>query len=271
MFCEHLFKNNKNIELQWKVHEEWGNQLKINPLRDGDSFLDHLARSMTEVFISHRLGNLIRYIIKKNYYFSNHDEIDRIHDLSNWIFSGTDAESIHVRKGVNPKHILHSLFHNHIKMRETIHYDSIVKFGLKAFKDEMIHYVGLAIDEYKREEEHQEFIHALRNYISKKQPSLQVVHVIQGKTFTFYQENGKLLSKLELKKIMDQEPLYLFGLDGGNEMNLAPLIAMAPRRIKIYGDDLSEPKTQTVMNIFQEKVEFESIRKFPFQHMKKEQ
>src|SRR5690606_4971084 len=123
------------------------------------------SNSMTEVFITHRLGNLIKNIIKKHYYFSNSDEIERIHDLSNWIFSGNDAESIHVRKGVNLKHVLYSAFHRNIQDRTTVHYDSIVKFGLKTFKDDMIHYVGLAIDEYKREEEHQEFINGLRNYV----------------------------------------------------------------------------------------------------------
>jgi hypothetical protein len=66
---------------------------------------------------------------------------------------------------------------------------------------------------------------------------------------------------------MQSEALYIFGLDE-NELNLAPLIAMVPEKIKIYGNDPSEAKTMTVINIFQEKVIFEHDRHFPFPYKK---
>ncbi len=265
MFCEHLFRNDKEIELHWKIHEEWGNHIQIEKKLSDEHLIHVVAKSMTNVFIVHRLGNLIKHIIKKYYYYSNNDEIERIHDLTNWIFAGKDQDSIQVRKnkGVDLNQLLISLFISNVKNTEIIHYDSVVKFGLKAFKDEMIQYVGLAIDEYKREEEHQEFVYMLRDYISKKEPGIPIIHIVQGKSFAFYQESGKLLSKLELQTIMQKEPLYIFGLDV-DELNLAPLIAMAPKKIKIYGEDPAEPKTLTVINVFQEKAEFESIQKFPF-------
>ena len=68
---------------------------------------------------------------------------------------------------------------------------------------------------------------------------------------------------MELRHLMYQEPLYLVGLDA-NEMNLSPLIAIAPQKIYIYGDHPSEPKTLTVINVFQEKVYFKSLSHFPF-------
>jgi hypothetical protein len=41
-------------------------------------------------------------------------------------------------------------------------------------------------------------------------------------------------------------------------------VAMAPEKIKIYGDHPSEPKTLTVINVFQERVDFEPYNNFPF-------
>ncbi|WP_085991724.1 sporulation protein YtxC [Oceanobacillus senegalensis] len=268
-FCEHLFLKSNQIELQWKIHKDWGNHIQIKRNIPQKSLLEIISKSLTNVFIAYRLGSLIKYIIKKNYYFTNNEEIERIHDLTIWIVSGNDEGSLQVRKRTDkdPWELLHSLFFDHIKETKTIHYDSIVKFGLKVFKDQMIHYVGLAIDEYKREEDHQEFLSVLRDYITKKESKISMVHILQGDSFTFFKESGKPFSIMELRTMMQQEPLYIFGLE--DEMNLAPLIAMAPEKIKIYGEDPAEPKTLTVINVFQEKVKFESVRTFPFRFRSK--
>lgn len=59
----------------------------------------------------------------------------------------------------------------------------------------------------------------------------------------------------------------MIGLDE-NEMNLAPLIALLPSNIFIYGDDSSEARTLSIINIFQERVTFCSLNKFPFNRKK---
>ncbi|WP_099158727.1 putative sporulation protein YtxC [Virgibacillus ndiopensis] len=262
-FCEHLFRYNKQIELHWKTDKDWGNQLQLDYNLPDNETLETIAQSMVDVFKLHRLTDMIKNIIKDYYYYSNTDEMERIMDLTNWIFSGEDDDSLQVRKNQDPSQLLLSLFIANIKNTSTIHYDSIVKFRLKVFKDQLIHYVGLAIDEFKREEDHQAFVNTLRDYIAKKESGFNVIHVLQGSTFSFFRDNGKRFSKMELRMIMQQEPLYIVGLDE-NELNLAPLVAMAPKKIKIYGDHPSEPKTLTVINVFEEKVEFEPYHKFPF-------
>ncbi|AXI09656.1 putative sporulation protein YtxC [Oceanobacillus zhaokaii] len=265
-FCEHLFRHTKDIEINWKANEEWGNEIHFETVHAG--LVDTIAKSMADVFIIHRLGTMIKHIIEDFYYYSNSDEIERIHDLTTWIYTGGDGDSLQLRNSKadrtkNPNQLLSSLFIASMKNTAVIHYESIVTFRLKAFKDELIHYVGIAIDEFKREEDHQSFINMLREYIAKKEALLPVIHIIQGNNFTFYKESGKPFTNMELRTLMQKEPLYIVGLDE-NEMNLAPLVAMTPRKIKIYGDDPSEPKTLTVINVFQEKVEFQALRHFPF-------
>ena len=262
-FCEHVFRYNKQIELHWKTNEDWGNHLKFEDKIPKNDFTEVIAKSMVDVFIAHRLGDMIKYVIKDFYYYSNTDEIERIMDLTYWIFTGDDADSLSVRKDKDPKLLLQSLFIANIKNTATVHYDSIVKFRLKVFRDQIIHYVGLAIDEFKREEDHQAFINMLREYIAKKEPSYDIIHILQNSTFSFFKQNGKRFTKMELHKLIQKEPLYIVGLDE-SELNLAPLVAMAPKKIKIYGDHPSEPKTLTVINVFQEKVDFEPYNHFPF-------
>ncbi|WP_237566194.1 putative sporulation protein YtxC [Oceanobacillus massiliensis] len=262
-FCENLFRKHKQIELNWKTDDKWGNHLKFKEQLPLNELMDVIAGTMAEVFMEHRLGSTIRRIIKDYYYYRDHEEIDRIHDLTHWIITGDDDECRRMRQNKDQRVFLKSLFIANLKENFEFHFDSIVNFRLKPFKDQLIYFVGLAIDEFKREEDHQAFVDMLRAYVMKKEPGLPVIHILQGNTFTFYKQNGKRLSNIELRVMMKKEPLYIVGLHD-NEFNLAPLIAMAPEKLKIYGDDPSEPKTLTVINVFQEKVDFEPISNFPF-------
>ncbi|CDQ39359.1 MULTISPECIES: sporulation protein YtxC [Virgibacillus] len=269
-FCEKVRQYNKHINLHWKTHEEWGNHIQFDDQIPNQILISAIAKSLTNVFISQRLGKLITNVIEDFYYYTSLDEKEEILELTNWIMSGKDKDSLTVRKKEDPYQVLESLFIANIKDTSTIHFDSLVKFRLKVFRDYVIHYVGLAIDEYKREEEHQEFVNMLREYISNREPIVDTVHIIQGNSFSFYKQNGRPFSTMELRVLMQKEPLYIVGLDE-DELNLAPLVAMSPRRIYIYGDHPSEPKTLTVINVFQEKVTFEPFNHFPFPYYSKKE
>lgn len=263
-FCESLFKKNKQIELNWKTDKDWGNHIQFNYNNTDNQTLDVVAQAMVTVFLTFRLSTLIKQVIQDDYFFSNMYEIERISDITYGSLTGEDLDCPKVIiQNDNPERILHSIFITNLKSSTTIHFDSIVKFQLKPFKDKLVYYVGLAIDEFKREEDHQTFVNMLREYIEHKKPKFNEIYLIQGEYFTFYKSNGKSFTTMELRTIMREEPLYMVGLDN-DEMNLAPLIAMAPERIHIYGDHPSEPKTLTVLNVFQERVRIYPSHEFPF-------
>lgn len=264
-FCEHLFSHHKHIELYWKNNEEWGSHLQFNNRIINDEATEAIANSLVHLFIEHHLPGLIRKMIKTYFYYTNQDEVDRILNLTEWIFSGKDKNSLHMRGQENPQEILKDIFKENISEKRTIHFDSIVNFRLKSFKNKMIKYIGFAIDEFKREEDHQMFINMLREFIENKEAKYQDIHIVQGDSFTFYKSNGERFSNMELRLIMHEEPLYIVGLDD-KEFNLAPLVALAPKNITIYGDNPSESKTLTIINVFQERVVLKPYRKFPFQH-----
>lgn len=265
-FCEQLFHYNKHIELQWKTNKDWGNQLQLKQMIH-EQTLEYVGQSIVDVFCMYRLTHSIQYIIKNIYYFENSEEIERILELSHWLIL-SDNEETSFKKQKNPILTLTSIFMENLRHTTSFHYDSIVKFRLKPFKEELVYFVGLAIDEFKREEDHQTFIHMLREYIVHKKARYEEVYVIQGENFTFFKPNGKRFSKLELERFMRNEPLYMVGLDI-NEWNLAPLVALAPQKINIYGNHPSEPKTLTVINIFQERVTLKSLNQFPFYNYEK--
>jgi len=264
-FCENLFRYNKQIEFNWKIHEEWGNQLQFIEQAINHDTVQSMAKAMADVFIEHRLANWLKTIIKEKYYYTDEDEIDRILELTYWIYQEADLHTPYFKNIPSPSKLLQHLFMKNTDQVTTIHFDSIVQFRLQSFKNILIEFVGLAIDEFKQEEDHQAFVDMLRKYIAKKESNHKEIHVLQGKDFTFFNENGKKFSNIELRRMIHEEPLYIVGLDV-EELNLAPLIAIAPKKITIYGDNPSEPKTLTVINVFQERVVFEPSHRFPFPH-----
>jgi putative sporulation protein YtxC len=231
-FCESLFRYNKQIELKWKTNEDWGNHIYFNEDIVNQETVQAIGKAMVDVFILFRLTNEIRKLIMEKYYYTNDDEIDEILDHTHWILKEGHPQ---LKNSTRPTQLVLSLFIENITDVSAVHFDSIVKFRLNLFKDQLLNYIGLAIDEFKQEEEHQSFVEMLRTYILKKKPTYNEIHVVQGNNFSFFRSNGKRFSSLELRNLMHREPLYIVGLDI-NEMNLAPLVAIAPQRIHIYGD-----------------------------------
>ncbi|GAA0326344.1 hypothetical protein GCM10008931_17420 [Oceanobacillus oncorhynchi subsp. oncorhynchi] len=216
-----------------------------------------ISSVMAEVFIEEHLSDIIIGKITDNYYFSDPDEINRIYDFSMWILFETDSDNQYLREHVNTTKLLQDIFFRHLKEHKSIHFSAILHFRLASFLEFVHECVGKAIEEFKREEDHQAFIDMLRHYIEKKDPCVDLIYIEQGENFIFYNDKGEVISKDKLRMWMFQAPLYALGLHE-NEFNLSPLIAMSPAKIKVYGDDPDDPKIMTITNIFQERVEFET-------------
>lgn len=264
-FCDFLFSHTKKIDLHWRTDKAFGNRITVNDESGDEEILESVSKSLADVFVKHRLTKLIGDLITDVYYYTNQDEIEQIIELTRWIFTGEDADSRNMFQDINPKSNLQMFFASNTQGQETVHFDSLVQFRMQEFREQLIQLIGLAIDEFKREEEHQAFINMLREYIANKESNYRCIHILQGNRFTFFKPDGNKFTNLELKQLMQAEPLYIVGLDA-HEMNLAPLIAMAPKKIFMYGDYPSEPKTLTIINVFQEKVEFLPVQQFPFPH-----
>lgn len=261
-FCESFFSCHKQIELRWKTHRDWGNHLQFDDEVITQETIEAMAKAMVDVFINFQLSDEIKEIIMEDYYYKNDDEINHILELTYQILKD-QQRPVNKKSRTRPIPFLLTLFMGNISSSSTVYYQSMIRFQLNTFKGLLKDDIGLAIDEFKLEEDHQEFVEVLRSYIVKKEPVYGEVHVLQGSNFSFYRSNGKHFTTMELRHMMYQEPLYIVGLDS-DELNLAPLIAIAPEKVFIYGDNPSDPKTLTIINVFQERVIFQPASHFPF-------
>jgi len=260
LYCLH-----DKIKIEWEKDTYWGHEIRI---QSQTITIHDVITCFVKVFMYYRFNDLIRQIIRKRYFYTEHEEIERICILTRLVISERYYQTYLFKGFPSVQDYIYSILDEMMEESFPVHFDSLVTFSLQPLSECLIEAVGYGIDEMKREEEHQNFIQSIRDFIMQRKPKIRILHIIQGKDFSFYKENGQRYRIHELKVLMQNEPLYIFGLDD-NEMHLSPVITLLPEKIYIYGDHPSEAKTLTLINIFQERVSLLPRKKFPFFiHMK---
>lgn len=248
------------IEVQWRKDKDFGNVLL---LQEHNCQEHHLIASFAEVFMYYRLNRMIKKIAHDEFYYTDVDEIERICQLTNLVMIEQHFATPLFGRGQTVKTYLEKLLMKQIEFDKAVFFDSIITFNLKPFVECLKVAVGYGIDEMKQEEEFQNFIQSAREFILRREAKLKELFIMQGESFAFYKANGKKYTTLELRTLMFKEPLYVLGLDE-NEMNLSPVITLLPQHIYVYGDHPADPKTLTLINLFQERVQLFPRDQFPF-------
>ena len=263
-FCERLSLLRDNNRCTVEKDKVWGQKITFFKRSLTKQIIHDISETLVSIFTSFRLLNMIETIVRESYYFSEREEIRRILELAQDMLLQHDEHGLPIFKNKQLHNILQKVFIEQLQQTDSFHYDSVVKFCLTPFKQRLVAEVGFVIDDFKREEEHQMIVQMIREYIADKDIVFETVHLLQGNNFHFYTAKGERLTKKQLEPLMARTPLYLFGLNF-QEWNLAPLIALSPRHIYVYGD-LQEAKTLTLLNVFQERVIIRPKQEFPFKH-----
>lgn len=270
--------NEANLFYQFTVKEEhsWKairsrtkeNIVQITNLSEvNEEVKNQIAFLLSKVFIRSRELWIIRDILKKKYYFSDMEEIKRISEIAVSILDKDEPfyeDRIHQHE---LRDTLTMIFKMHLS--SFIRYDSIIHFRLHHYLEQLTDLLGHAIDEFKREEEYQAFIQSIREFLSRKLPEEEIVYVLQGPRFHIYRANGEVYSFEDLQQLKDRFPLFILDLPE-NEWDITPLIMLAPAHIYFYGDEEHEPRTHTIMNIFQDNLTFYPKELFPFYPIEEE-
>ncbi|MFC4403700.1 sporulation protein YtxC [Gracilibacillus xinjiangensis] len=250
----------------WKAFRKRGDIHTIHILPEDelewDTCKKKLSQLLSSVYIKHREIPAIQTILEKKYHFTNPEEKERITSLAMSLIEKDEDVYEHRIHQHELHDILQAIFILHLE-KGTIRFDSIVHFRFHHYIEQLTELVGLAIDEFKREEDYQSFIHSVREFITRKEPEVDVVYVVEGEQFQFFREDGTHYTEKDMTDLMSRFPLYVFGLSEG-EWNISPLIMLAPNHVYLFGDDSTEPRMTTVINIFQENCTFLPTEEFPF-------
>jgi len=255
-FCELIFRKTGMIQAAWKHSKYWGNELTLLTSLDTEV----LVNCFKDLFLHFRLADLVKDKLETVYYYSEDAEINHIINLVSTMIKEQ-------RSGQDLKIRIMQLFYHYTANAETVHYDAMITFSSNSLMKPLETITGLGIDEWKLEEAYHFFIDSVRLFIKNRQPITDMIHITQGNSFNFFKSNGEQYTRRELLNAMLNTPLGMIGLDE-NEWNLAPVIALFPKKIYIYGSNISEANTVTLFSVFEERVQFLSWHEFPFQYSK---
>lgn len=261
-FCEYMYEDEKQLDLHWENDVPHGHRVIITDLNLTDSIVESISKAFVNIYYTYHISKVLQRVLRKNYYYTNQFEIEKIIEHA-YIILFEHKENPVVKK---LKKNLQAQFSKIVCSSNPLYFETIIHFQLTNLKDHFIELIGLAIDDFKQEELHQQFIHNIRVFMKNKKTNYKEVHIVQGSPFSYYNETGDEITQKKVDNLLEKEPLYLLGLSTP-DYYLSPLIAMAPEKIYIYGDNIFEAKTQSIMNVFQEKVVFHDISTFPFKQL----
>lgn len=225
---------------------------RLEPNRDQAACLA-LIEFLYSFFSSYHLEKKIREIIQNRYLFQDEDEIEHIAEMAMLMWEG---EVIYHGANDLPEKLrnrVSNLFREIVSEQVPFSFQSLWSFRMRAIQDEFVSLVGIAIDEYKLEQDYQEFIFLLRGLLEVRRPLLEEVHLVYKDEFFFYNQHFQLISKRNLanaidRKLMAENPMFV------DSNTIAPLVSMAPRKIFIYAEDEEIRIIRTLKKIFEERI-----------------
>jgi putative sporulation protein YtxC len=200
-------------------------------------------------------GRWMKEMIIRMFYYTDLEEQKQILSIARSILDGEkrDIPFFDEKSGYQSrKQLLEAAFFTFLTESVSFSFESFLQFRLKDYKNFLLEHVGKAIDEYKLEQEYQNFIENLRLYVYEKMPVIDEIHLVHDQTFTFYDEDLKVVNKDRLERIIDQSLAKVEDIDLEATV-IAPLISIAPRKITMYSNDLDNGVVQTIQNVFLER------------------
>lgn len=229
-----------------------------------ERYLGDIHRLLSDVFytflIEEKLRDGLEQTIREKFLFEEQEEVDAILDIASSIVEG-EMELGSSNGFKEAKAAIAEAIQVVLTEEKSFSFESIAMFRLKEFFESLEHYAGLAIDEYKLEQDYQSFIATLRDFLNKRQSQLPTIHLVHQESFSFFDASFRKLEKEDFQRMMDRRllggyPIYI------DSTALAPLISIAPERLYVYTDDAEDGLIQTIRRVFEERTVIRSVQSF---------
>jgi len=255
---EHLQKRLKKQLQPFFLRKHKTHSILINfPQNTNECIKQILIPVLIHFIISQKEHKWIRSILHTSFYYEE-DEIQQILPIAQSLLRGRRKSVPNQKRIRKSKHLLFKALVNYLQNSVRFNFESFVTFRLREYYKQLLYVSEIAIDEYKLENEYQNFIENLRQQVLKKECVIPYVHIVYNGKFVVYDELMMPISYETLKgfgeSISDFE--YL------DRELIAPLTALAPQKIYLYTTTVDLAIIVTLQNIFQERVSIHTLQEF---------
>ncbi|MED3687646.1 sporulation protein YtxC [Peribacillus butanolivorans] len=217
----------------------------------GDKWLILLSEVFHSFLLEEKMLPVIEQIIISKFFYREREEIEAITEIASSIIEGERARCQGTLFSTEKKLIEEGL-QSILAGKVSFSFDSFTTFRLKSFQHTLEKYVVKAIDEYKLEQDYQNFIATLRDCLHGQESKLPKLHLVNRDGFQFYDQEFSKLDRPKINSMIDRRLLAKSSLFLDTVI-LAPLLSIAPENLYIYTDDKEEGLIQTMARIFEER------------------
>ncbi|MHB8928639.1 MAG: putative sporulation protein YtxC [Bacillota bacterium] len=235
-----------------------GEHRQLNRPEAVESFQHYVANALSDVIINEWERNLIRKMIRADYYYFSQQEQDAIYDYTRrgltGEIGGKDAEVLYKinRKG----RVLEKLL-EYLRGNSELVIEGFITFRLRDYMADLEDAVDQAVDDFLLEREYHEFIRLLKYFVDAQEPKLDLVHVFLSPDGTFKlvdsQQNVINNEYLEgfVAEMIESEVNY-------EDLLVSALITIAPKTLTVHtrkAKDTDET-LETIRNVFGDRAKF---------------
>ncbi|MED3994310.1 sporulation protein YtxC [Peribacillus frigoritolerans] len=229
----------------------------------GDEWLILLRDAFHSFLLEEKTLPVLEQIIVGKFFYREREEIEAIIEIASSII---EAERARNQDGAfsTEKRLIEEGLQSILAGKVSFSFDSFTTFRLKSFQHTLEKYVVKAIDEYKLEQDYQNFIATLRDCLQGQESKLRKLHLVNRDGFHFYDQKFSKLDRPKINSMIDRRLLAKSSLFLDTVI-LAPLLSIAPESLCIYTDDKEEGLIQTISRIFEERATILPLSSFSMQ------
>jgi len=215
------------------------------------AFRQFLADIISDLILNHWEENLLKDIIRENYYYFDAQERKIIYNYAlHHVHSDEESRLYTIytsnRKSKILQKVMDFLHHNN-----SVVIDGFIRFRLKEYLSELREAADKAVDDYLMEREYQEFIQLLKYFVDVQEPRAEVVNILVNGVgnFKLYDEKMEPIKNDYMEgfvvELVDNEINY-------EDLVISALITIAPKNIVLhYKDDCGKSTTiDTIEGVF---------------------
>lgn len=252
LICEHYYVGN-NVFIKCALKDNL--LTRLTDKKTYDDFRFYISRIVTEVIINNWEGQLIKKILKYNYFYLDEKEKDSIYR--------TVQRLLQEDKGMLPggfykitrKNKIMREILDYLAFNDAINIDGFVNFRLNNYIKELNETVERAIEIYIAEREYNEFIKLLKYFVEIQEPKIDIVHLMctpDGKYLLLdgckNKINGEFIEEIRAD-INEGDINY-------DDLLISTLITVSPRRIYMHNlsSFTNKELVKTITNVFSDRI-----------------
>lgn len=238
------------------------------PKREEQIIYELIVPVLSDFIMTTKEDYWIKSLIQDVFYFSDIEEQNQILQIAQSMIDGNYQDIPDINQMECRERIITNALIDLLSETDSFSFESFLTFRLRRYTEQLQRYVEIAIDEYKLEQEYQNFIQNLREFIVDRTPKIKCLHILHEDQFRFFNESLYEMKRDDLmvyidRKLVIAQPMYI------DSSVLAPLVSIAPESIYIYTDKMDHGMVQTIQNIFLERVHIYDRKSFDQQKVKK--